>query len=172
MSLRDEIVDGMAENLWANAWARHVDEHRCYDLRGAEVTEHMPPVPKEADAVAEKWAKEIERRNKASLVQLYDRAMSANVSEGIEIGRRSTPDAFGWSLAYMASGAGVSWFDDNAEFDLDVPDHSSGGDEADLMFLAGERCEMAEENPPCPECGAFNEPRARKCANCGEKLSK
>jgi hypothetical protein len=67
----------------------------------------------------------------------------------------------------MIEGAGPSWFDYNAKFDLEVPDHAGGGEVADLMYLAGSKCKAAWENPPCEECGAFSRPGKTKCSNCG-----
>jgi hypothetical protein len=171
MSVRSEIVEGIAEILWAEGWSNHVEEHGCKNLSGQEITGIMPPIPKDAYEYAEKWARETEKMNGKSLGELYDEAMEANEREHTR-SRRTSPRDFGNSLTFMIEGAGVSWFDDNAEFDLEVPDHVGGEATSDLMFLAGSTCEAAWENPACPECGAFNQPGDTKCRNCGESLEK
>src|SRR5271154_2698497 len=100
MSNRKKIIYGMASLLWADAWGNHADGHQCVNLSGKQVEDFMPPVPKEAFVIAEKWAKKIESKNHASLDKLYDRAMDANEKEGRgavndRVSLRSTPDAFG-----------------------------------------------------------------------------
>ena len=175
MTNRRKILHGMASTLWGNAWADHAEEHRCTNLSGKHIEDFMPPVPKEAFALAEKWAKEIERANKASLDTLYERAMEANEKEGRggkggRVALTATPDAFGSALAYMKMDAGVSWFDDNAEFDLDVKS-SYGGEEGELKYLADSACPKSGR-PACPECSAYNDANETKCENCGEALPK
>lgn len=169
MSIRQDIVDGIAEILWGEGWSNHVEEHGCERLGGGvDITDVMPPIPKDARDIAEKWAKDVEKANGGKkLDDLYEEAMAANEREGKGSSRHSSPEAFGNSLAFMIEGAGASWFDYNAEFDLEVPDHSAGGEVADLMYLAGSKCKAAWENPPCEECGAFSRPGKTKCSNCG-----
>lgn len=166
MSVRSEIVDGIAEILWGSAWAGHVEEHDCENLSGVQIEEVMPPIPKDAHKYARDWADGVEKANKKKLDSLYDEAMEANEREGQGGGPQSSPTAFGNDLAYMIMGAGVTWFDHNAEFDLEVPS-SSGSEEHDLMYLAGSKCKAAWENPPCSECGGFNRPDALECEHCG-----
>jgi len=174
MSLRSEIVDAMASLIWADAWSNHVEEHGCERLGGRSIEDIMPRVPEEAHTYAEKWAKAIEKRNGRKLDELYEEALAANERENEGSPTRSSPEAFGHSLAYMAMGAGPSWFDDNAEFVLDdrpfeVPDVGVGGEAlVQLMEIAGGRCKAAWNNPACPECGAFSRPGKTKCSNCGE----
>jgi hypothetical protein len=168
MSVRSEIVNGIAEILWAEGWSNHIEEHGCERLGGGtDITEAMPPIPIDANDFAEKWAGEVEQMNGKSLSELYEEAEKANEREGKGSSRRSSPTAFGNKLAFMIEGAGVSWFDDNAEFDLEVPDHAGGGEVFELMHYAGSRCEAAWENPACWRCGTFNPPSTKKCANCG-----
>jgi hypothetical protein len=168
MSIRSDIVDGIAEILWAEGWMNHVEEHGCERIGGVDIIDVMPPIPKDARDYAEKWASEVEKMNGKKLDALYEEAMEANVREGGEAGgRRSSPEAFGNNLAYMIQGSGSSWFDYNAEFDLEYPDHSAGSEIPDLMYLAGSKCKAAWENPPCEECGAFSRPGKTKCSNCG-----
>lgn len=173
MSLRSEIVDGIAEILWGDGWSRHVEDHGCERLGGRHIEDIMPPIPTEAHDFAAQWAKDVEQDNGKKLDALYEEALDANEHEGVggtmnDV--RSSPIAFGNSLAYMMMGAGLSWFDNNADFDLEVPRHEGGSEVSDLMYLAGSRCKAAWENPACSECGAFNRPGSRKCSNCGEKL--
>ena len=173
MSTRSEIVEGVAEILWAEGWILHVEEHGCENVSGRDILDVMPKIPKEAYEFADKWVKDVEKGNGEKVDALYEKAIEANVAEGrrgTENLVRSSPIAFGQDLAHMMMGAGVSWFDDNAEFDLEVPRHEGGSEIYDLMYLAGSKCKAAWENPPCPECGAFNRANSKKCANCGEKL--
>lgn len=165
MGVRSEILDGLAEILWAEGWMMHVEEHGCESLRG-EITEIMPPIPKDARTFADEWAAAVEKANGKTLGELYDAAVDANDRE-----HRGTPspEAFGNSLASMIEGSGSSWFDDNAEFDLEVPDHSAGMEVGELAHLAGSRCQAAWENPACWQCGAFSRPGSKKCSNCGAK---
>lgn len=167
MSLRSEIVDGMADNLWEEARSMHVEEHSCSRSGG---TASMS-IPDKAYEFAEKWAKDVEQANGKNLGEIYEEALETNEREregGGENDVRSSPTAFGVDLVHMMTGAGVSWFDSNAEFDLKVPNHESGGEILDLMYLVGSRCKAAWDNPPCPECGAFSREGAPKCSNCGE----
>jgi hypothetical protein len=167
MSRRSEIVEGIAEILWADGWMMHVEEHGCERIAGQNIMDIMPPIPKDARDFAEKWAKDVEKDNGKKLETIYEEAREANEREG-----KSThsPVTFGNYLAYMMQGAGVSWFDDNAEFDLEVPRHEGGSETSDLMYFAGSKCKAAWDNPPCAECGAFNRSGERKCSNCGESL--
>lgn len=165
MSVRSEIIDGMAENLWATGWFQHVEEHGCERLSGRNIIDIMPPIPKDARAIADTWATEVEKKNGKSLDKLYAEAMAANKREGIRASNNSTENAFGHDLVYMITGAGADWFDDNAKFPLKTPSHESPWD---LQALAGERCKKAWDNPPCKECGAFSRDHEKTCSNCGE----
>jgi hypothetical protein len=167
MSYRSEIVDGIAETLWDDGWFNHVEEHGCGRA------EDPPPIPKDARDFATQWAKDVEQSNGKKLDDLYEEALEANARENKGGGAddvHSSPIAFGNLLAHMMMGAGISWFDFNADFDLEVPRHDGGSEVADLMYLAGSRCKAAWDNPACTECGAFSRPGARKCSNCGEQF--
>jgi hypothetical protein len=169
MSRRSEIVDGIAELLWADGWMMHVEEHGCERIAGQNIMDIMPPIPKDARDFAEKWAKDVEKDNGKKLDKIYEEALEANVRER-KRGRSDDPVTFGNYLAHMMMGAGVSWFDDNAEFDLEIPRHEGSGETSDLSYLAGSKCKAAWENPPCTECGAFSRVGSRKCSNCGESF--
>jgi hypothetical protein len=64
-------------------------------------------------------------------------------------------------LAFMVTGAGVSWFDDHEEFPLEVPYH----EEYELQMLADEQCE--DEGRPQAECGHYCDPSKKECPECG-----
>ena len=105
----------------------HVEEHGCERIAGREITDVMPSIPKLAREYAAAWAVDVEKKNGKMLDALYEEAIAANREEGL--GKRpsvSSPEAFGNSLAFMMMGSGVSWFDSNAEFDLEIPGHEGG----------------------------------------------
>lgn len=137
MSLRSEIVAGMAEIMWADEWASHVEEHRCASLSGQQILDIMPPVPAEAKRMASDLAKKFESANGASLTTLYGRALAADNEAGGPR-RHNSPEHFGSDLALQATGNGVSWFDDHAEFPLKFPRFEA----SELLFIAEKRCKV------------------------------
>jgi hypothetical protein len=153
----DPIVEGMASTLWGSAWANHADEHRCTKLSGMEITEIMPPIPPEAYAIAKDFIKDIEKENGKSIHALVEDAAAA---DGTEVDS-DYEYAFGSDLAFMVTGAGVSWFDDHEEFPLEVPYH----EESELQMLADDQCE--EEGRPQSACGHYCDPGKKKCPECG-----
>jgi|SRR5277367_1098279 len=165
MSVRSEIIDGMAEILWGSAWADHADEHDCTNISGMEITNVMPSIPKEAEQMAQDLAKKYESLNHMSLDKLYAVALEAD-EKGTRRRGEESPDRFGSDLAFMAMGAGVSWFDDHEKFPLKKPSYFEN---YELRILADDQCKD-EGNPACPECGAYNPENKLKCANCGKEL--
>jgi hypothetical protein len=161
----DPIVEGMASTLWGSAWANHAEEHRCANLSGMEITEIMPEIPPEAYAIAKRFIKDIEKANGKSIDELLEDAIEADVAEQSDLSKwKSNVELayeFGSDLAFMVTGAGVSWFDDHAEFPLEVPYH----EESELQILADEQCE--DEGRPQAECGHYCDPGKRKCPECG-----
>jgi hypothetical protein len=163
----DPLVEGMASTLWGSAWANHAEEHRCASLSGVEITEIMPEIPPEAYAIAKGFIKDIEKENGKSIHALLEDAAAA---DGVKIHdargmATSAYDryayAFGSDLAFMVTGAGVSWFDDHEEFPLEVPYH----EESELQILADEQCE--DEGRPQAGCGHYCDPSKKKCPECG-----
>jgi hypothetical protein len=166
MSVRQEIIAGIESILWASAWADHVEEHQCTNLSGMRIEDIMPSIPKEASRMAQDLARKYESMNGASLDTLYAIALKADGQTSYPGSGKSSPEAFGDDLAFMAMGAGVSWFDEHDKFPLKKPYI----EEYELRFIADERC-REEGNPACKECGVYNRRDKSKCENCGKKLS-
>ena len=161
MSIRSEIVDGMAVILWGSAWADHAEEHRCTSTSGRHIEDIMPPIPSKAKQTASEIAKKYESLNHMSLEKIYAVALAA---DGGGVGDVS-PERFGGDLAWMAMGAGVSWFDDHEEFPLKEPHFEN----YELRFYADEKCKD-DGLPACKECGQYNGESRTKCENCGKAL--
>jgi len=135
-NLETDILAGMANLFWWEAWAHHQDElHEeglpHANLAGAEIA-HVADDPSEIQRIdienhVKAVRKKIEAANHAKLPTLYKRAIEANrkaaEKEGTPYipGARASEDQFGSCLAHMSMGTGVSWFDDNEKFDLEVP---------------------------------------------------
>lgn len=163
----NEIVDGMETILWGDAWASHAEEHECVSLSGKQIEKIMPPAPKAAREMAKDLAKKYERANSESVTSLYEAAKRAD-DKAREAGQRipkDLPMRFGENLAYMAMGAGVSWWDDHAEFPLKTPHIEN----YDLRIYADDHC-PDPGNPACKECGNYNAERRSRCENCGKAL--
>ena len=144
---RDPIIRGIATILWASTWADHVAEVRCRSLSGCEITQVMPSIDEAAFRLAHRVAGRIEQVN-YNLPSLCAAAWRADGNSDTD----DSPDdefaeRFGECLAYMAQGAGVSWFDDHKEFPLEVPLCLHGGD------LLSEVADACPHCAPCDECG-------------------
>lgn len=149
----DPIIHGMAEILWGSAWADHVEETRCCNLSGCEITSIMPPIGESAHRIAEYVRGRIEERNGCGVWSLCRQARIADAvkaGEGPIDPTESPPDdyaqRFGNCLMWMAMGAGVSWFDDHAKFPLKVPlcaEDSSSDLESDVAEACG--CAPSDE---------------------------
>lgn len=175
----DQIIMGMAELFWGDAYGDHVEEHDCYNLSGRDIVEVMPTIPKLAMEAARKLAMEIEKANGCNLASLYNRAMDADRNDPSILARAkrisspnkdlSSPIRFGNCLAYKAQGAGISWFDDHARFDLKVP-HDAGEIKCLLQEYAAEHCDNIDESKRirCIECGYYNDPDKDRCGNCSK----
>lgn len=138
-SHHDTVVRAMASIFWGSAWADHVEEHRCCNLSGCKIEELMPEIPAEAYAYAERKLGAIEEMNPRwgkNWPSMFAAAMRADGKVGNYTGQ--TAERFGECLAWMAMGAGVSWFDSHQRFELNVP-YCAEGDVA-LRALADERC--------------------------------
>lgn len=159
----EKIIEGMARIMWASAWHQHVEEARCQNVSGLEITDVMPDVPEVALRMAYRWAGRIEGESGSLILLLYAAAKTdglvVDVTKGIAVITEGWPDnvdnkyaeEFGNSLAWMAMGAGPSWFDDHKEFDLKVPHLGDGCEAIDLQDLAKETCELCGYRPPPTE---------------------
>lgn len=123
--VREEIVDAMARAFHVNAFAQLQDELAERGLKhvspgpGGDWMDVAPPTPDAAKQFAKKFALAIERDNGASLRELYARAVA---TPGTRYGKRDAPHDFGHGFAMQSLGHGVSWFDDNPEFPIELPD--------------------------------------------------
>ncbi|MBL4769345.1 MAG: hypothetical protein JKY94_16855 [Rhodobacteraceae bacterium] len=121
--LTEEIEGAIAKMVWADCWAAWADTRPEVSLSGCEIYGLLPDeVPNECVLRAQEIRIELESANGAELGALYLRAQAACQVAGSEA---EEADRFGSDLAHMAMGSGVSWFDDNAEFDLAVPGFES-----------------------------------------------
>lgn len=108
-----QIIDAMARALFVDAWARRQEEAGKRFRPGVDLMDQAPGTNKAAKVAAADLAKTIERRNSKSLEDLFRDAVAA--------GGEDNSDKFGHYLAMQSLGHGVSWFDDNPEFPLDLP---------------------------------------------------
>ena len=151
-SHHDTVVQAMASIFWGMGWADHVEEHKCDNLSGVEITSVMPSIPAEAYAMAERALGAIEHANGMSWPCLFAAAMKADgiegelrtASNGYEYTsydyRGELAERFGDCLAHMAMGSGVSWTDDHKESGLKVPLCAESVC-FDMKLIADERCE-------------------------------
>lgn len=114
---RDEIVDSMADTFWASAWAAAMEE--AGESVSGDISEQVSDTPEAAERLVEQFVMELERRNEQDLEQLYGRMAQMPGKHYKE----PTGDEFGYALAMMGLGHGVSWFDDHpgSKDDLRVP---------------------------------------------------
>ena len=136
-TLPDDIRAGMGNLLWWHAWADRQGECKqdglpYTNLSGVEIA-HAAGDPDavqraEIEAHVVKVVRAIEKANKAKLPTLYKRAIEANRKAAEREsntpyvpGPRAYEDQFGSTLAHMSMSSGVSWFDDNECFELEVP---------------------------------------------------
>lgn len=119
-----EIIDNMARVVWADFWARR-EEDKGVSFSGVDVFDAAPKTPTAAKTWALDMARQLAEMNGldprhpyAAMEELYAKAVAANEAAGQD----SEPaERFGSDLGLMITGAGVSWFDDNAKFDLKKP---------------------------------------------------
>lgn len=123
--LRSEIVNMMARTFYVSAWADAMEE--AGERLQGELMDQAPETPHDAYEHAEKAAARIEQANGMSLDALYHKMTAME-------GGDDTASEFGYCLAMMWQGSGVSWFDDHPgdDSDLDVP-----YGEGMIVFLGG-----------------------------------
>lgn len=117
------ICAGMANTLWAGAWADHEEEVEGRHYAGqemldiaAEPTEDQ--VREVVDWVLDARGQTCELNKVARLSDLYDQGCAADHANDMEL---DSPEAFGSDLGMEIQGSGVSWFDDHAAFPLELP---------------------------------------------------
>jgi hypothetical protein len=176
--VRADIIEGIATILWATNLANHVDEHRCCDLSGCEITQVMPSIPDVVRAHASHVATRVEEASGSTIEVLYSAAVAADEAAGTEApANRSGPARFGECLAYESAGHGVSWTDDHEEVPgLVVP----YVDDYKVRDVADEECDAEEcANPRelqrmCVRvpnwCGHYVKGGRHSCQECGAAL--
>ena len=148
------IVSGIASILWGDAWAQHIENARdegrkpCQNLSGCKIEDVMPEIPKMARQRAMLLARSYGKDNgEVCLADLIVAAYRADECFDEDYSDEdllrdiqendSYQEEFGNCLAWMAMGAGVSWFDDHSDFPLEVPHIEN----YDLQMWATEHCE-------------------------------
>lgn len=121
---RDGFIIGAARLFFVSAYADYVESDDCDDdlpraSGGGDWYDVAPShTPINAFVLAgELWAS-LEHANKCSVYVLGARAHEA---DGGEYSCDVDPEEFGRCLAWMYMGSGVSWFDDHAQFEIEVP---------------------------------------------------
>lgn len=122
------ICAGMANTLWAEAWARHEEEvEGCYyggqemlDIASEPTEDQVQGI---VDWVLDARAKTCEKNRVTWLADLYDQGCAADHANDMEL---DSPEAFGSDLGMQIQGHGVSWFDDHAAFPMELPYHEWG----------------------------------------------
>ncbi len=136
MTIRDEIIRGMARAYFVIAYADFIEgdeidekEREGLPRPGAQEDwmDYAPATSPDALKVAHRLVKAIEENTARDLDTLY-RETALNCSSlhfNAHIfrctDRTHTPDSFGHYLAMEAMGSGVAWGDDHAELSWDVP---------------------------------------------------
>ena len=139
----DKIVEGCAEILWGLAWADHAEETDCTQMSGCEITSIMPDIGLHAYVEAGRIIGAVEQASGMGAHALLWKCLRA---DGLDP-EKCAPEymgRFGNCLAYMASGHGVSWYDDHEPCDaLKVPDMC-----VDLEYEVEQACEASTDAQP------------------------
>lgn len=116
--LEDNIIESLARTLFVSRWTER-EEMKAEFFNGSRDFDKLAPeTTPDARMMAARIVGMLEHANCVSVVVLFDRARRANMLEGLP---DPDPFKFGSDLGFMATGDGVSWFDDNAEFEMVVP---------------------------------------------------
>lgn len=143
MNHSDDIITGCAEILWANAWGSHVEEVNCTRLSGLDTVEHMPEMGLDVFVEAGKIIGAVEHASEMDVHAILWKCLRASGIDPEDGAAKEHMVRFGNCLAYMATGDGVSWFDDYTECDaLKIPDLC-----VNLQAEAGEACEYCRDAP-------------------------
>lgn len=143
METRETIKQGIAELAWWMQWSDHVEEHRCCNLSGCEISEVAPETPPEYSAAAEIALAKVETKisqhealqqairaaldhadacqaEEVSTSEVCGALLAAAVADGDPSLYQDQEYAqrFGRCIAYALCDAGVSWSDDHKEIPL------------------------------------------------------
>ena len=120
--MRDEFIEGVATALFADLWMNAVEElaedysglyRDLYPGPGGAWLDVLPDLPKSAIANAKEYLKKLQAVNHATLRQIVSWAESDG---DIDV------NDLGFYFAMQSLGHGISWFDDHAKFDVELPD--------------------------------------------------
>ncbi len=132
------ILKAIARTLFVTAWADH-EEEKGVSFSGKDLFACAPAhTPLAAFLKAEDLGRQIARMNgldpslpSDALATLFERACEADkalaqsVAPSLPVlpqkGFESLKEEFGHYLAMQSLGSGATWFDDHAEFPLEVP---------------------------------------------------
>jgi hypothetical protein len=108
-----QIIQAMARALFVSAWASKQEE-KGRSFSGRDIMDEAPRTNVAAKKAAMDLADRISLMNGSrTLQQLF--------MDAVSVGGSNDPFAFGHYLAMQSLGSGVSWFDDNPEFPLNLP---------------------------------------------------
>jgi hypothetical protein len=114
----DEFVEGAARAIWVQAWADQMEE-AGRKLPSGDLMKAAPATPLSAYVKAGELIGKLECLNRVHWAVLAARAAQA---EGEDYDPNDIDnEEFGHYLAMEALGHGVSWFDDHAEFEVEIP---------------------------------------------------
>lgn len=125
-------AEDAARVIFCMAWADAMEEAgRSGELSGQRIENIAPETPPEYLEAGRYLVGLVEGMNKATVEELWERAMAAQFPDEAErdafIGKeaehhpRLSPKRFAECLAFEAAGTGVAWTDDAAEFDIRIP---------------------------------------------------
>ena len=109
-NIERRICAGMANTLWADAWASHEEEVEGRHYGGQEMLDIAPDPTEDQVKVIVEWVLDardetIEKNGCANLAALYHQGCVADHENDMEL---DSPEAFGSDLGMQAQGHGVS----------------------------------------------------------------
>jgi len=110
---RAAIIGGMARAFFVDDWARDNDPG------GVELMGVAPATSEHAKKFAADFTKKVEAANGKNLIALFNDACEADAD--VAFTNNQEARNFGHYLAMQAMGHGVSWFDDHADFEIEIP---------------------------------------------------
>jgi hypothetical protein len=143
----DDIIKGMADMIWALAWADHAEEHRCTSMSGCDIFNIMPETPECATREAYRLYGMYEALNDMSPIVMYAHTM-------VHMGKCKHGDIdyslvtrYSECLVYEAMGHGVSWNDDNGHSHYPAHKRPKYFETSNVRYWADKNCEHGEFTP-------------------------
>jgi hypothetical protein len=119
----EEIVENFARAIFASAWANAYEEGGGSFSPGTEIFDVCPFEEhhqwEEALQAAERAVTEIERDNKTTITEAYERAAAKPLTKSWH--KEADIEDFGHYLGMQWLGSGVRWSDDHPDHDLKIP---------------------------------------------------